>query len=193
MHFLRFVSFGLFSLSIIRYLKFLESKSPPEHYAISELYLKAITHFDVTLYPPAIMGIEGSFCHQSSCWFCVECEVCGERCFVKKDNGQESYHHFIMKLCMSIWMTDALGYQVDIENEWHSRNQSWNFCNKREDDYFHILKEAEASDQDRFVYKDESAGYVNFQHTLHVFFDFFLKKYNMILDLFTAYIVDIRL
>ena len=98
-----------------------------------------------------------------------------------------------MKLCMSIWMTDALGYQVDIENEWYSRNQSWNICNKRKDDYFHILKEAETSDQDRFVYKDESEGYVNFQHTLHIFLDNFLKKYNMILESFTVYIVDIRL
>ena len=58
---------NLFSLSVIKYMKFIQSKSPPEHYAISELYMKAITHFDVTLYLPASMGIEGSFGHQSPC------------------------------------------------------------------------------------------------------------------------------
>ena len=183
----------LFSYPITKYIDDLQSKNPPETYAISQLYLKAMTYFDITLYPPANMGIEGSFRHQSPCWFCVECEMCGQRCFVKKDDSQETYPHFMMKLCMSIWMTHVLGYQVDIENEWHSRNQSWNICNKREDDYFHVLKEAEDLDLYHFVEKNNETGYLNFQHCLHIFLDMFLKQYNTIIESLTAYMIDIRI
>ena len=45
---------------------------------------------------------------------------------------------FMMKLCMSIWMPHVLGFDMDITNEWYSKNDTWNVCDKRDGEYFEI-------------------------------------------------------
>ena len=145
------------------------------------------------LYPPASMGVEGSFRHQSPCWFCIECDQCHKRCYVKKDNSQESYTMFMMKLCMSIWMPHVLGFDMDKSNEWYSKNDTWNICEKRDGEYFEMLKNSEIFETKHFVDTQNDSGYVAMKHSLYYFFDLFHKDYNLVVESLTAYIFDIRL
>ena len=64
----------LFKKSVSRYQEAAAEEESVDFIYVSELYLNAMTYFDITLYPPASMGVEGSFRHQSPCWFCVECD-----------------------------------------------------------------------------------------------------------------------
>ena len=51
----------LFKRSISSYQEAAAEEESVDFIYVSELYLNALTYFDKTLYPPASMGVEGSF------------------------------------------------------------------------------------------------------------------------------------
>ena len=101
-----------------------------EHYepTIGAVYTQMLEYCGFTVYPPAAMGLQGSFNHHSPIWVKVTCGKCGKSCMVKNENSATSPEQFFLQVIFSIWTIHIFSLEVNENDEWHRINKSWNIC-----------------------------------------------------------------
>ena len=77
----------------------------------------------------------------SECWINVRCSCCKKNVHVKKQST-EYFNVFMTKVIASIWFVHIFGLENVADNDWYTRNQTWNICTSRKGSMYNKLKNA---------------------------------------------------
>ena len=77
----------------------------------------------------------------SECWINVRCSYCKKNVHVKKQST-EYFNVFMTKVIASIWFVHIFGLENVADNDWYTRNQTWNICTSRKGSMYNKLKNA---------------------------------------------------
>ena len=169
-----------------------DDRDSPET-TISQLFTKFLLPCRLMFYPPAAMGLTGTWNHASPCWICLECKYCKKRCMIKKDNLIDP-KDYLLKVIFSTWSTHVFGYQPPREaDEWNLANKDWHVCDKRTNDWFENLKLAQNSDVVFFYQQNRTDGYHYAKSSVSIFISILIEEFEMILKGITMYLVDLKI
>ena len=185
----------IYNKSLSQYFKHfeLDGKVTAED-SISQLFTKFLLPCEIFFYPPANMGIKGTYDHKPPCWITLNCKHCKKKCLVKKENGLECYEDYLLKVLMGIWASHIFCYEPNNESkEWNKANRDWFTCNKRVYLWFSELKTAQHSDSVFFDQAQKPDGYMYVKSSLKKLIKIIVDKYDSYLVAITSYLVDLKI